>query len=343
MNLKTLTLQERFIVMRILITDVIKDKATIEQKIFGKKYSIKALDAKKISDIPDSLLAIADGILAFDTLKFDKKTLTKLKNCKVLVRVGVGFDNVDLKFAKKIGIPVCNVPDYGVDEVADYAISSILFTNRNFLSYIENTKKRKWIRESNSCLRLDGKTLGIIGLGRIGSALAIRAKVFKLNVIFYDPYVESGKDKVLGIKRVNSIKELAMNSDFISIHCPLTKETNNIIDKNFFNFVKKNLILINSARGHNVNLDDLRIALKKNKLKCAVLDVLPVEPLSESHNLLKDYLKQETYLKNKLFITPHSAFFSNQSIIEIREKAAQEAKKVIENQKSQNCVNNFYE
>jgi phosphoglycerate dehydrogenase-like enzyme len=329
--------------MKILITDVIQDKAIIEKKIFGNKYSIKTCNAKKTSDISDSLLASADGVLAFDTLKFDKKTLKKLKKCKVLVRVGVGFDNVDIKFAKKIGIPVCNVPDYGVDEVADYAISSILFTNRNFLSYIENTKKRKWIRESNTCLRLDGKTIGIIGLGRIGSALAMRAKVFKLKVIFYDPYVESGKDKVFGIERVNSLKELAIRSDFISIHCPLTIETENMIDKKFFNFTKKNLILINSARGKNIDLDDLRIALKNNKLKCAVLDVLPVEPLSESHLLLKDYLQQESYLKNRLFITPHSAFFSNQSIIEIREKAAQEAKNVIENKKSQNCINNFYE
>ena len=137
--------------------------------------------------------------------------------------------------------------------------------------------------------------------------------------------------------------EIAKNSDFVSIHCPLSKETEDLIDKKFFRYAKKNLVLINSARGKNVNLEDLRNALKNNKLKCAVLDVLPNEPISDSHLLLKDYLQKKLYLRNKLIITPHSAFYSDKSIIEIREKAAQEAKKVIEKQKPLNCVNNFYD
>tara|TARA_B100001029_G_scaffold179773_1_gene190916 strand:+ start:3216 stop:4205 length:990 start_codon:yes stop_codon:yes gene_type:complete len=329
--------------MKILITDVIKDRGLIEKKVFGKKYFITICNAKKKTDISDSLLSSANGILAFDTLDFDKKFLKKLKKCKVLVRVGVGYDNIDLNSAKKMGIAVCNVPDYGVDEVADYAISSVLFTNRNFLSYLNSTKNNKWIRESSSCFRLENRTLGIIGLGRIGSALAVRAKALKMKIIFYDPYVESGKDKVFGIKRVYSLMEIAKHSDFVSIHCPLSKETENIIDKKFFRYVKKNLVLINSARGKNVDLDDLRNALKSNKLKCAVLDVLPNEPISDSHLLLKDYLQKKLYLKNKLIITPHSAFYSDKSIIEIREKAAQEAKTVLEKQKPLNCVNNFYD
>ena len=101
-----------------------------------------------------------------------------------------------------------------------------------------DTSKKKWIRES-SCLRLEGRTLGIIGLGRIGSALAMRAKAFKMNVIFYDPYIESGKDKVLNVKRVLTIAEIAKYSDFLSLHCPFTNETENIINKNFFKLSKK--------------------------------------------------------------------------------------------------------
>ena len=115
--------------MKILITDVIKDIGLIEKKVFGKKYFVTICNAKKKSDISDSLLSSANGILAFDTLNFDKKFLKKLKKCKVLVRVGAGYDNIDLKSAKSMGMAVCNVPDYGVDEVADYAISSVLFTN----------------------------------------------------------------------------------------------------------------------------------------------------------------------------------------------------------------------
>ncbi len=328
--------------MKILITDVIKDKALIEKKIFGKKYSVKVCNAKTNNDIPQKLLKEADAILFYDLIKFDKKFLNKIKKCKALVRVGVGLDNVDLKYAKKIGIPVCNVPDYGVDEVADYAMGSILFANGNFLSYLDNTSEKKWIRES-SCLRLEGRTLGIIGLGRIGSALAIRAKAFKMNVIFYDPYIESGRDKVLNVKRVLTLKEIAKSSDFISLHCPFTKETQNIINKNFLNLSKKNLVLINSARGKNVDLNDLRNALKNNKIKSAILDVLPNEPIGYENQLLKDYLNKNKYLRNRLIITPHSAFYSDQSIIEIRKKGAFEAKRILEGLKPLNCVNNFYE
>lgn len=328
---------------KIIITDVISDKGIIEKKVFGKKYSVEVCNAKNISDINEGVLSSAVGILAFDTLQFDKKTIIKLKKCKALVRVGVGFDNIDLKFAKKSGIAVCNVPDYGVDEVADYALMSIMLSNRNFFTYFENTKKKIWIRKSKNCLRLEGSTLGIIGLGRIGSALAIRAKALKMKVIFYDPYVENGKDKVINVKRVNSLEEIAKRSNFVSLHCPLTKETENIIDKKFFKLANKNLILVNSARGKNVNLDDLELAIKKGIVKTAILDVLPEEPINQNYNILKDYLLQKSYLKNKLIITPHSAFFSNKSITEIRKKAAQEAKKVIESNYSLNCVNNFYD
>ncbi len=328
--------------MKILITDVINDKGLIEKKIFGKKYSVKICGAKKNIEIPDKLLSEADAILFYDLINVDKNFLSKLKKCKALVRVGVGLDNVDLKFAKEIGIPVCNVPDYGVDEVADYAMSSILISNGNILSYFQETVKKKWIRES-SRFRLEGRTLGIIGLGRIGSALAIRAKAFKMNVIFYDPHVESGKDKVLNINRVLSLGEIAKKSDFISLHCPLSDETENLIDRNFFKFTKKNLVLINTARGKNINLDHLRFALKNNKIKSAVLDVIPDEPINNKDLLLKDYLNQSKYLRNRLIITPHAAFYSDQSIIEIRKKGAFEAKRILEGYMPLNCVNNFYE
>ena len=328
--------------MKILITDVIKDKALVEKKIFGKKYSIKVCGAKKNSDISEKTLSQADAVLFYDSLQIDKNFINKLKKCKVLVRVGVGLDNVDLQYAKRAGIPVCNVPDYGVDEVADYAMGSILFANRNFLFYLNNTLKKKWVRES-SCFRLEGRTLGIIGLGRIGSALAVRAKAFKMNVVFYDPYVESGKDKVLNIKRLFSLKNIAEQSDFVSLHCPLSEETHNIIDKNFFKYSKKNLVLINSARGKNVNLDDLRIALKFDKINAAILDVLPKEPISSSHKLLNEYLKKASYLENRLIITPHAAFYSDKSIVEIRQKGALEAKRILDGNKPLNCVNNFYE
>ena len=327
--------------MKILIPDVIKDNGNIEKKIFGKKAQIIVCNASKTSEIKDNIWNNVDAILAFDTLTYDKKILSKLKKCKIIVRVGAGYDNVDLIEAKKKKIVVSNVPDYGIDEVADHTFSLLLSLNRNIFNFHNETKKGVWKRTGNKIFRLKDKTLGIIGLGRIGKAVALRAKAFKMNVIYYDPYLKSGYDKIFNVKYVQNLSNLAKTSDFISLHCPLTPETKNMINKNFFKKMKKNSVMINTSRGEVLNLSDLKDALKNKIKKGAALDVLEKEPLSPNHKLIKDYFEDKSYLKNKLIITPHVAFYSTTSVIEIREKAAIEAKIVLNNDKPKNSVNGF--
>jgi lactate dehydrogenase-like 2-hydroxyacid dehydrogenase len=327
--------------MKILIPDVIKDSAKIEKNIFGKNTEVLIYNASKTSQIKDKIWNNVDAILAFDTLNYDKNILSKLKKCKIIVRVGAGYDNVDLIEAKKRNIIVSNVPDYGIDEVADHAFSLLLSLNRNIFNFHEETKKGIWKRTGNQIFRLKSKTLGIIGLGRIGKAVALRAKAFKMNVIYYDPYLKSGYDKILDITNELNIFNLAKKSDFVSIHCPLTDETKNLINKNFFSKMKKTSIIINTARGEILNLNDLRDILKNKKIKGAALDVLQEEPLSTKFSIVKDYFENKNYLKNKLIITPHVAFYSTASVIEIRKKAAIEAKNVLNNNKPKNCVNDF--
>jgi lactate dehydrogenase-like 2-hydroxyacid dehydrogenase len=327
--------------MKILIPDVIKDKGKIEKTIFGKNTEVLICNATKTSEIKDNIWNNVDAILAFDTLNYDKYILSKLKKCKIIVRVGAGYDNVDLIEAKKRNIIVSNVPDYGIDEVADHALSLILSLNRNIFNFHEETKKGIWKRTGNKIFRLTGKTLGIIGLGRIGKAVALRAKAFKMNVIYYDPYLKSGYDKILNITNESNIFNLAKKSDFVSIHCPLTDETKNLINKSFFKKMKKTSIIVNTARGEVLNLNDLKDALKNKKIKGAALDVLQEEPLSIKFSIIKDYFENKKYLKNRLIITPHVAFYSTTSVVEIRKKAATEAKNVLNNSKPRNCLNGF--
>tara|TARA_B100000674_G_C37825346_1_gene907829 strand:+ start:51 stop:1034 length:984 start_codon:yes stop_codon:yes gene_type:complete len=327
--------------MKILIPDVIKDSGNIEKKIFGKNTQIIVCNAFKASEIKDSIWKNVDAILAFDTLNYDKNLLSKLKKCKIIVRVGAGYDNVDLLEAKKKKIIVSNVPDYGIDEVADHTLSLLLSLNRNIFNFHKETKKGIWQRTGNKILRLKGKTLGLIGLGRIGKAVALRAKAFKMNVIYYDPYLKSGYDKILNIINEQNLLNLAKNSDFVSLHCPLTSETKNLINKKFLQKMKKNSIIINTSRGEVLNLDDLMNALKNESIRGAALDVLEEEPLSPKFKLIKDYFENKKYINNKLIITPHVAFYSTSSVVEIREKAAIEAKIVLNKGKPKNSVNGF--
>lgn len=328
--------------MKILIADLLKD-SKIEKKIFGKRAKIITACATSSNDIKDSDWSSVNALLLFDTLTIDKNIIAKLKKCKIIVRIGVGYDNVDLKEAKKKNIIVSNVPDYGIDEVADHSIGLLISLNRNFYGFMQDTKEGSWNRTNFNISRLTNKTLGIVGLGRIGSAVAIRAKALKMKVIFFDPYKDSSYEKILDVKKVKTLRELSNQSDFISLHCPLNKETKNLINDSFFNNLKKNAILINTARGNILDLDSLRKALKNNKVRAAGLDVLPIEPPTNQNLLIKDYFLNKNYLKKKLIITPHVAFYSKTSIVEIRKKAATEALNVLLGEKAENCVNNFYD
>jgi len=187
--------------------------------------------------------------------------------------------------------------------------------------------------------RLGGKNLGIIGLGRIGTATALRAKAFGLKVIFYDPYKDDGYDKSLGIRKVDTLHDLARLSDIVSIHTPLTKETENMIDDSFFKIIKPDSILINTARGSIIDLSALRNAMKKKIIKAAGLDVLPIEPSDDSQQLIVEWENNEEWLRGRLIVTPHVGFYSPEALKEMRIKASIEVKRVLEGKPPRNLVN----
>ena len=321
---------------RVLIPDVLNNDADIEKNVFGTNAKIILGKAKLHSDIKNHVWKNCDAVLAWDTIDYNENLISKLQACKVIVRVGVGYDNVDLVAAKKNNIVVCNVPDYGTEEVADHAIALFLSLNRGLQEYSQSIKDKNWIRSHTTIMRLTKKVMGIIGLGRIGLATALRAVSFGMKIIFYDPYLPDGYDKALNFKRVDTLNEIAEESDVISIHTPLTEETYKMINKKFLRHVKKKPIILNTARGPIIDLPSLENSMRENKVKAAGLDVLPVEPSDDSQQLIVDYENNEEWLKGRLIVTPHVAFYSPESFKEMRRKAAEEAMRVLNGENPRN-------
>ncbi len=327
--------------MNILIPDVLSPPANIEKEIFGSTVEIIVAEATFAGQISDDTWRRCDAILAWDQIQYTSELIDKLENCKAIVRVGVGYDNIDLKAAAQKNIPVCTVPDYGTEEVADHTMALMLALVRGFPVYVKRVRQRDWNRENKMPFRLRGKTMGIVGLGRIGSAVAVRAKAFGMNVVFYDPYKEDGYDKSLGIQRVENLDDIGQQSDIISLHTPLTNETKGMIDKRFFSNTTRNPILINTARGAIIKLDDLYTAMQTDTINAVGLDVLPIEPNDDTQELIMAWEQKETWLQGRVLVTPHVAFYSPEGYREMRQKAAREALRVLNGESPRNPVTVF--
>jgi lactate dehydrogenase-like 2-hydroxyacid dehydrogenase len=326
----------------ILIPDRIS-KPDIERKVFSDNYKIICPLATNENEIDDDLWNSANAVLASHDLTYNSKLIEKLISCKIIVRVGVGYDNIDLEAAKNKGIIVCNVPDYGTGEVADHAIAFLLSLCRGLPEYTRRLMNREWNRFNPMAERLDKKVMGIIGLGRIGTATAMRAKAFGMKIIFYDPYIKDGVDKALNFTRVDTLQEIAEISDVISIHTPLTSETHDMINEEFFGLVKKEPVIINTARGPIIDLSALEKAMREGIVKSAGLDVLPVEPSDDTQQLIVDWENGEAWIRDRLIITPHCGFYSQAALLELRQKAAREILRVMNGKRARNCVNNYYD
>ena len=187
--------------------------------------------------------------------------------------------------------------------------------------------------------RLRGLTMGFIGVGRIGTATLMRARAFGMNIVFYDPYVNDGYEKALGVDRVDTLEDLAKIADIVSINTPLSEETNKMIGRKFFSVLKPGAIVINTARGPIIDLEALKEAMLNNIVRAAGLDVLPVEPSDDSQTLIRAWEKSEPWIKDRLIVTPHVAFYSPESYEEMRRKAAEEALRVMLGEQARNCVN----
>ena len=331
--------------MRLLITDLNTEiNKGLEKKSAGDNFNLDVF--KSVDDVTEESWNKANAIITYRGSKTIMKYLSKLKNTKIIVRGGVGFDGLDLKKLGEKGIAVCTVPDYGTTEVADHAMALMLMMRRGLDQYDNLMRKdanKYWRYIEAPCVdRIRNKTFGIFGLGRIGNATAKRATAFDMNVVFYDPLLPDGSELSYGYKRVHSPEKLFELSDTISIHCPLNNITEGMINKSLFSIAKKSLLLINTARGGIINLDDLYDALKDEKIMGAALDVLPIEPPDLSHPIFHSYMKNENWIKGRFTISPHAAYYSPPGLEDLRSKAVRTAVEYIKNNNLRNCQNLDY-
>ncbi|RRD22348.1 C-terminal binding protein [Brucellaceae bacterium VT-16-1752] len=307
---------------RVLIPDAHLNDQLVEKSISGETLEYRVYQEKDPAAIPDEEWRSCDAIQVWHKMKLTADVIAKLDRCKLIVRVGVGYDNVDVVACARKGIPVSNVPNYGTTEVADHALALLLYLVRGIGTYERQLRVDPvggFLAEGVPVVRrIRGATFGAIGLGRIGTAVARRAQGFDMKVIYYDPYVSEGHELGLGIERVKTVEELYARADIVSLHTPLSQETRNYISTKQLAEMKKGSILLNIARGGLVDIDAVYEALKSGHLKAAGLDVLPVEPPHPDHPLISAWRNNEPWIAGRVAITPHAAFFSEAGYIDTR-------------------------
>jgi len=281
---------------------------------------------------PEDILAIAreaDGLLV-TYAKVPAQVIEQLKRCKVIARFGIGVDSVDIDAATRAGIIVTNVPEYCEDEVSDHAMALLLSLIRKIPFANKQTHAGVWSMPAVVPIhRLRGSVLGLAGFGKIPRLVAVKAQAFGLQVQTYDPYVSSEAAAKLGVKLV-SLPELLKTSDYISIHAPLTPETDRMFNADAFRQMKRSALLVNTARGPLVDVEALVDALDNKLIAGAALDVLPQEPPPSNFRLLG---------RDDVILTPHTSFYSEESLVELQTKAAQQVALVLSGKEPRYPIN----
>ncbi|MDD4029464.1 MAG: C-terminal binding protein [Caldisericia bacterium] len=261
----------------------------------------------------------------------NRKNLEFFSKCKVLIRMGIGINTVDMEAATEKSIMVANVPDYCQDEVADHTIALLLEITRKVGLLDNQVKSGGWNMDiANPVPRLQGKVFGLFGCGGIGIRTGRRAASFGMKVAGYDPFLPDDIFLKEEIKKYTNFEEFISEVDVLSLHVPLTSETHGVIDNKTLNIMKTDAYLINSSRGPLINEDALFEALENGTIAGAALDVLCEEPPKNLPRLAK--------AKN-IVITPHAAWNSIEAIPELRVKAAEEVVRTFLEGKPKNLIN----
>ena len=311
--------------MKVVISDYVWPNIDIEKNFFDSK-NIELVVSKNKFDLKKQIVD-ADGLLfCFESI--DEDILRSSKNLKVAQRYGIGVDNINIEVATELGIVVSNIPDYCIDEVSDHAMSMILSLNRLLARDSDLVKKGLWneIKKDKRVYRLSEATLGLLGFGRIGRRISKKAKNFGLKVIAYDPYLN---EKEIDDVEIHSLNKVLKDSNIISLHLPLTEQTNHIIDTEQFDLMNKDTILINVSRGGLINEEALIENLNNGKIRGAGLDV--IESSTDKTNGLFSF--------DNVIITPHTAFFSQESSEELQLRSSMQLYDVLTGSKPKFLIN----
>ena len=288
--------------MRVLVTDHVFGDLEAERE------ALAAIGCE-LELAPDDDLAAhvegVDGILVCFA-PVDARVIEAASGCKVIARYGIGVDNVDVAAATRNGIQVTNVPDYCLDEVADHAMALLLASARGVVTAARTVREGEWTVPQEGIHRIAGRRLALIGVGRIGSRVADRARAFGYEVVAYDPYVDGS---------ARSVEEAVSGADAVSLHAPLTDETKHVIGDATLDAMERSPVLVNTSRGGLVDLDAVTRALDDGRLSGVALDVTEPEPLPADHPL-------RTH--PRAIVTPHMSFYSAEAQAELQRRAVEE-------------------
>ncbi len=304
-------------------------ESVIEREVVGDAAEVRYYLCAGDDEFTDEIRG-ARALIVWHNTPITAAGIARLSNCRAIIRNGVGYDSVDGDAARARGIALCNVPDYGTEEVADHALALALALCRQILPLDAEAKRLGWrITVEPKLRRLRELTFGVVGLGRIGTAAALRAKAMGFRVCFYDPYLPNGVDKAVGLARARSLDELLAQADVLSLHCPLTAETRHLIAERELALLKPAAFVVNTARGAVIKKAAILAALREGRLAGAGLDVVEDEPLQTA---------EEAATPN-LIVTCHAAFCSVESKREMRATSARIARAAVLDQPLENVVN----
>ncbi len=300
--------------MKVIITDCDHDSIAIEQKVLADAgMELKLCQAVTEDEVIEQCQGAEIFIVQY--AKISDRVMEHCPDLKYIVRYGVGVDSVDVEAATRRGIQVGNVPDYGMNEVADHAISLSLALLRKIVLMNDHTKQKTWDYTASIPIhRFSEMTAGVVGLGRIGRNYAQKMHALGFRVIGYDPYFQPSAETDAYVRPV-AMDELIAESDVISIHCPLNGN-DNLFSAETFRKMKDTAVLINVARGGIINEEDLEAALENGEIGGAGLDCMIGEPVMPDAPLFRH---------ENVLVTPHMAWYSEEAASELKRKVAEEA------------------
>lgn len=323
-------LAQRLLMSRLIVTDYTFPTLEVEQRrLTPLGIAVEGVKAGERAELL-AKLPTADYVLT-QFAKLDAEAIERMEKARVIVRYGIGVDNVDLEAARRRGIPVCNVPDYCIDEVADHTLALVLAATRRVVENANFVSGGKWGLPVaiNDMRCLKSMTVGVVGFGRIGREVASRLMNFKCRLLVSDPVAKAADVEEAGCE-LTSLENLLVNSDVVTLHCPSIPATRHLINFDTLDAMKPGAILVNVARGNIVDTSAMFEALKSGKLGFAALDVFDPEPPAPDHPALA--------MKN-VILHSHIASASDEAVLKLRSDAAAIVALACEGQPLPNIVN----
>lgn len=313
---------------KVVLTDYVWESLDVERKTLGDLADLVPLKTKKPEEFLDEA-ADCDALLNTYAGPITAEVMARMPKCRIIARYGIGVDTIDLEAATREGIIVTNNPTYCVEEVAEHTLALLLACARKVAFYDRLVRGGRWeVPPGKPMFRLSGRTLGLVGFGNIARQVAVRAAAFGMRIVFADPFV---KDEPRDIPaRKVELEALLRESDFVSVHPPLTRETRGMIGDEALSKMKASAFLINCSRGPVVDTDALARALDAKKIAGCALDTTDPEPLPDPHPLRG---------RDNVIITPHVAWYSEQALVGLQAGAPGEVRRVLTGEWPVNVVN----